>query len=117
MSKAAPQTNPLNNKANRALESFVRVIGTETAKEVKLDEERQKAFGASMTPFLETLDEETRAGIFQAIEAVATGPNRRKIASHPLRPNALIERLEAEAEKDAASRKSGDSDGGANEPA
>ncbi|WP_406871028.1 hypothetical protein ABEB22_05695 [Thioclava sp. 'Guangxiensis'] len=90
MTNTNPSVDQLKTAAtNRAFDTFLRAAHKESCKLSKAGAEWQKAFGATMPTFLETLDE----------EALATGPNRRKIASYPLRPNALIAQLDAEAKK------------------
>ena len=87
---------------DRAFNAFARAVSKETTKANEMEMERRKAFGATMNAWIETLDEDQRAGFFRSIEAVATAANARKIATHPLRPEELDDEVEA-AEKEARS--------------
>lgn len=104
MTFTVPSLDMMKNEAtSKAFDTFLRAAGKQTVKLTKAEVERQKAFGATMTDFLKSLDEEARVGFFLAFEAVASGPNRRKIATHPLRPNELIDNILAEVtDEDAA---------------
>ncbi|NVO25718.1 hypothetical protein [Donghicola mangrovi] len=81
----------------RAFNTFLKSAGKATVKLTKAEIERQKAFGETMNSFLKELDDEARAGFFIAFEKVASGPNKRRIAGHPQRPNALIDAILSEA--------------------
>ncbi|MEJ2018979.1 MAG: hypothetical protein P8X51_12010 [Maritimibacter sp.] len=85
-----PSAEALKTDAtNRALSTFLRTVGRETTKANKLEFERRKAFGETINAWIESLDEDARAGFFASIEAIATASNAKKIASHPLRPDGM----------------------------
>lgn len=102
----APQPAALrSNATDRAYNSFLRAVGRETTKANKADLERAKAFGETMPRVLESLDEDQLAGLFFLLERSATVSNRRKIATHPRRPESVDEMLaEAAAEGDEANQ-------------
>jgi hypothetical protein len=83
--------------AQRAAESFARVIGRETTRDNQLELHRRRAFGETMNALIESFpDEDALANFFVAVESVATAGNRTKIATHPLRPAIVDELLAAE---------------------
>ncbi len=100
---AAPTADDLRSDATeRAFATLLRSVGRQTTKANKQDLERRKALGDTIGLWLETLDEEQRIAFFLTIESVATATNRRKIATHPLRPKLVDEMLaEGEAETEA----------------
>ncbi|WP_282025951.1 hypothetical protein [Limimaricola cinnabarinus] len=62
-----------------------------------------KAINATIPDFIAALDEDALAPFFFALERLATAANRRRIASHPLRPEIVDEmHLEADEEEAAA---------------
>ncbi len=77
--------------ALRSFGVFAKQIGQATTKATKVDLARRTAIADTITAWLESLDEAKRAEFFRGIEAAASGPNRRKIAGHPLRPAGLDE--------------------------
>lgn len=81
----------------RAFNTFLKSAGKATVKLTKAEIERQKAIGETMNAFLKVLDDEARAGFYIAFENVASGPNKRRIMSHPQRPTELIDAMLAEA--------------------
>lgn len=88
--------------AARAFDSFTRAIGRETTKINKADLERRKAMAAALPCLIETLDEEALTALFFGLEDCATASDRKKIATHPLRPEAVDDlHAEAAAEREA----------------
>lgn len=78
--------------AQRAFNSFTRTIGRETTKANKRDLERRKAMANALPVFIDSLEKEQQedvlAMLFYGLEVNATASDRRKIATHPLRPEA-----------------------------
>lgn len=81
--------------AERAFASFTRTIGRETTKINKADLERRKAMAAALPCLIETLDEDALTALFFGLEDCATASDRKKIATHPLRPE-TVDALHAE---------------------
>ncbi|EAQ03123.1 hypothetical protein OB2597_13303 [Pseudooceanicola batsensis HTCC2597] len=66
-----------------------------------------------MPELIAAMDEEALAPLFFALERVATAPNRRPTAKHPLRPEIVDEmHLEAD-EEDRAAEKAAEAEGAA----
>ena len=64
---------------------------------------RAKAINTTIPDFIAALDEDALAPFFFALERLATAANRRRIASHPLRPEIVNEmHIEADEEEAAA---------------
>jgi len=98
-----PQPRALQTSAaQRAFDSMTRTIGKETTKANKADLERRKAMAAALPCLIETLDEPALTALFFGLEDNATASDRKKIATHPLRPDA-VDGLHAEvaAEREA----------------
>ena len=101
---AAPTPEALRtNATDRAFHSFLRTVGRETTKANKADLERAKAMMETIPKLLDVLPEEGRAALFFGLEREATPANRRKIASHPLRP-ACVDDMHAEADAEDEAR-------------
>ena len=102
---AAPKPEALRtNATDRAFNTFLRTVGRETTKANKADLERAKAMMETIPKLLDDLPEEGRAALFFGFERAATPANRRKIATHPLRP-ACVDDMHAEADAEDEARK------------
>ena len=88
--------------AQRAFDSFTRTIGKETTKANKADLARRKAMAAALPCLIETLEGDALTDLFFGLEDNATASDRKKIATHPDRPDA-VDALHAEvaAEREA----------------
>lgn len=62
---------------------------------------RAKAINATVPDFIAALDKDALAPFFFALERLATAANRRRIASHPLRPE-IVDEMHLEADEEAA---------------
>jgi len=62
---------------------------------------RAKAINATVPDFIAALDEDALAPFFFALERLATAANRRRIASHPLRPE-IVDEMHIEADEEEA---------------
>ncbi|MCV2866971.1 hypothetical protein, partial [Defluviimonas sp. WL0075] len=69
----------------RALETYQRFVGNDAVRIRDQANARRKAITATIDTWLEMQPEADRARFFAQIEALATNPNARKIATHPLR--------------------------------
>ncbi len=77
----------------RAYERFVGLVEKDARKAFVTETERTRAIAATFGRWLENLPETTRADIFAGLEAAASAPDARKIATHPLRPGSTDARL------------------------
>jgi len=94
----APAPQDLQTEgALRAFNTFTRTIGKETTKANKQELARRKAMGDALPALIDTLDEEALTALFYGLEACATASDRKKIATHPQRPEG-VDALHAEAE-------------------
>ncbi len=75
-----------------------------------------KAIADTMPELIAAMDEDALAPLFFALERVATAPNRRRIAKHPLRPEIVDEmHLEADEEEDRAAEEAAEAEKGMEE--
>lgn len=100
-----PQPEALRTSSTeRAFNTFLRSVGRDTTRANEQELARLKAIADTMPAWLGGLDEDALIGFFYSIEAAAGVSNRRKIATHPLRPEAVDElhaEDEAQAQKEA----------------
>lgn len=85
----------------RALASLRRSLNKQVLKEDHEVRLRAKAIADTMPEFIAAMDEEVLAPFFFSLERLATIANRRRIASHPLRP-AVVEEMHEEADAENA---------------
>ena len=83
----------------RALATLRRSLNKQVKKADNEERLRAKAISDTMPDFIAAMDEEVLEVFFFSLERLATAANRRRIASHPLRPEIVDEMLE-EAEAD-----------------
>lgn len=107
MPKRAPFSTPTAQDvqtaaAQRAFESFTRTISRETSKANKLDLERRRAMANALPLLIDNLEEDALTVLFFGLEANATASDRKKIATHPQRPEAVDDlHAEVNAEQEA----------------
>ncbi|RVV96518.1 hypothetical protein EKE94_18265 [Mesobaculum littorinae] len=87
---AAPDTPA----TERALATLRRSLNKQVKKADNEERLRAKAIADTMPEFIAAMDEEVLTPFFFSLERLATAANRRRIASHPLRPEAVDEMLE-----------------------
>lgn len=85
----------------RAMATLRRALEKQTKKADNQDRLRAKAINATMPDFIAALEDDTLAPFFFALERLATAANRRRIATHPLRPE-VVDEMHAEADKEEA---------------
>lgn len=84
----------------RALATLRRSLDKQVKKEDKEERLRSKAINDTMPEFIAAMDDEVLAPFFFGLERLATAANRRRIATHPLRPDIVDEwHEEADAEE------------------
>ncbi|APX89642.1 hypothetical protein BV394_07880 [Brevirhabdus pacifica] len=85
----------------RAMATLRRSLNKQVKKADNEERLRDKAIGDTMPDFIAAMDEEVLAPFFFSLERLATAPNRRRIASHPLRPE-IVDEMHAEADEEEA---------------
>ena len=85
----------------RAMATLRRSLNKQVKKADNEERMRDKAIGDTMPDFIAAMDEEVLAPFFFSLERLATAPNRRRIASHPLRP-VIVDEMHAEADEEEA---------------
>ncbi|MCZ4260135.1 hypothetical protein O4G76_04680 [Limimaricola sp. G21655-S1] len=86
----------------RAIAALEKAIDKDAKAEERLDAARRKAIGEHFTAWIEDADMSLIVEVFAGLEVVATKANRKRIASHPLRPekvDAIVEKRLAEIER------------------
>lgn len=81
--------------------SLRRSLSKDAKKEDQEDRLRDKAIADTMPEFIAAMDEEVLAPFFFSLERLATAANRRRIATHTLRP-AIVEEMHEEADAEDA---------------
>ena len=84
----------------RAFATFQRAVGRGFRKADNQEKLIAKAIADTMPEFIAAMDDEVLTPFFFSLERLATAANRRRIASHPLRPEAVDELHEDEDAKD-----------------
>ena len=91
-------TNPSSNlrdetgsspTSQRLFTNLAEAIGKDARKADKLATERRAAIAALVDDWLEAQDVPARAAFFAFIEGKATAAQKKRIATHPLRPEAV----------------------------
>ena len=85
----------------RAIALLRRSMNKQAQKEDHEDRLRAKAIADTMPEFIAAMDEEVLAPFFFSLERLATAVNRRRIATHPLRP-AIVNEMHEEADAEDA---------------
>ena len=85
----------------RAMATLRRSLNKQVKKADNEERLRDKAIGDTMPDFIAAMDEEVLAPFFFSLERLATAPNRRRIASHPLRPE-IVDEMHADADEEEA---------------
>ncbi|SES41070.1 hypothetical protein SAMN04490244_11812 [Tranquillimonas rosea] len=84
----------------RALATLRRSLNKQVKKADNQERLRTKAINDTMPDFIGAMDDEVLAPFFFGLERLATAANRRRIATHPLRPEIVDEwHDEADAEE------------------
>lgn len=100
-----------SNATARAVASLQRAMGKDFRKADSQERLIAKAIADTMPELIAAMDEDALAPLFFALERVATAPNRRRIAKHPLRPEIVDElHLEADEEEDRAAEKAAEAE-------
>lgn len=85
----------------RALASLRRSMNKQVQKEDHEARLRAKAIADTIPEFIAAMDEEVLAPFFFSLERLATAANRRRIATHPLRP-AIVNEMHEDADAEDA---------------
>lgn len=80
--------------AQKVLDTFLKTTRKQVLKDQKLARERDKAIIANLPTALAELEPEALRDLFVMLEASATNPQRNLIATHPMRPEGIDERVE-----------------------
>jgi hypothetical protein len=111
---------PKLSAKERAFKALERAIDKDAKAEERLEALRRKAIGDHFTAWIEGADAAVVVEVFAGLEVAATKANRKRIASHPLRPakvDAIVEKRLAEIERaraeEAAERERQKDDGSA----
>ncbi|WP_375263520.1 hypothetical protein [Palleronia sp.] len=101
--KERKQTAPLQKSAatDRAVAALKRTMGNDFKKTDNQDRLRAKAINDTMPDFIAAMDEEVLAPFFFSLERLASAANRRRIATHPLRPE-IVDEMHEEADEEEA---------------
>jgi len=86
---ASAPTDP----AQKVLDTFLRTTRKQVLKDQKVARERDKAIIANLPAALGEMEPEALGYLFIALEASATNPQRNLIATHPMRPDGIDERV------------------------
>lgn len=96
----------LSPTSQRLITTLAAAIGKDTRNADKLERERRAAIAALVDDWLAVQDEPARVAFFAFIEGTGTTLQRKRIATHPLRPAAVdAVRAKAEAEREASAVK------------
>ena len=90
-----------SDATTRAFATFQRAVGRDFRKADNEERLIAKAISDTMPELISAMDEDPLAAFFFALERVATAPNRRRIAKHPLRPE-IVDEMHEEADKEDA---------------
>ncbi|CUH36615.1 hypothetical protein JSE7799_01222 [Jannaschia seosinensis] len=85
----------------KAMATLRRSLGKQAKKADNQDRLRTKAINDTMPEFIAAMDEEVLAAFFFGLERLATAANRRRIATHPLRPE-VVDEMHEEADAEEA---------------
>ena len=85
----------------RAFASFQRAVGRDFRKADNQEKLIAKAIADTMPELIAAMDEDPLVALFFALERVATAPNRRRIAKHPLRTE-IVDDMHVEADEEEA---------------
>ncbi|KKL79684.1 hypothetical protein LCGC14_2012360, partial [marine sediment metagenome] len=86
----------------RAIAALEKAIDKDAKADERLEAARRKAIGEHFTAWIEDADMSLIVEVFAGLEVAATKANRKRIASHPLRPeevDAIVEKWLAEIER------------------
>ena len=86
----------------RAIAALEKAIDKDAKADERLEAARRKAIGEHFTALIEDADMSLVVEVFAGLEVAATKANRKRIASHPLRPeevDAIVEKRLAEIER------------------
>ena len=93
---------PKLNAKQRAIAALEKAIDKDAKAEERLEAARRKAIGEHFTAWIEGAEMSLIVEVFAGLEVAATKANRKRIASHPLRPgkvDAIVEKRLAEIER------------------
>ena len=80
--------------AQKVLDTFLKTTRKQVLKDQKVARERDKAIIVNLPAALGELEADTLRDLFVVLEASATNPQRNLIATHPMRPEGIDERVE-----------------------
>lgn len=80
--------------AQKVLDTFLKTTRKQVLKDQKVARERDKAIIANLPAALDELEPEALRQLFVVLEASATNPQRNLIATHPMRPEGIDDRVE-----------------------
>ena len=92
---------PVTAATERAMATILRSLNKQAKKEDAQERLRVKAINDTMPELIAAMDEEFLAPFFFGLERLATAANRRRIATHPLRPE-IVDALHEEADAEEA---------------
>ena len=100
--RASGGDRPKLNAKQRAIAALEKAIDKDAKAEERLEAARRKAIGEHFTAWIEGAEMSLIVEVFAGLEVAATKANRKRIASHPLRPgkvDAIVEKRLAEIER------------------
>lgn len=100
--RGSGEDRPKLTAKQRAIAALEKAIDKDAKAEERLEAARRKAIGEHFTAWIEDAEMSLIVEVFAGLEVAATKANRKRIASHPLRPEkvgAIVEKRLAEIER------------------